>query len=328
MLRFSPTADVLRVTRDRTLSRSERAGFTLIELLVSISVIGVILAIALPAIQRARESARMTQCRNHLKQLSVACAEFESSFGYYPTGQMFDQYGSGPDSRAWSFLAKLLPYLEQTPMYKAGGVPDKTLRESGIAAMSVAVFRCPSDPYSSQGPRLDAGNMVGLDFPVGQTNYKGVSGANWGADETQGWGPLDSGTKWPNISKDGSYDGLNHGDGMLYRVDYKSPRRAGDVTDGLSNTLLLGEALPRYDIYCSWPYANNTYSTCAIPLNQNDKKADPRDWPNMQSFRSEHTDGAHFALGDGTVRFLNQSIDLKLYRALATIKGQESVTLP
>jgi len=315
------------ITRERSLLQT-RSGFSLTELLVAISIIGVILAIALPAIQRARESARMTQCRNNLKQLSLACAEFESAFDHYPAGELFGDYGVGPDSKAWSFLAKLLPYLEQSPLYKSGEIPGKTLRDSGIAATTVTVFLCPSDPHSAQGPRLDAGNMIGFDFPVGQTNYKGVSGANWGADETQGWGPTDSGTRWPNVSKEGSYDGLNHGDGMLTRVDFKTPRRAGDVTDGLSNTLMLGEALPKYDIYCSWPYTNNTYSTCAIPINQNDKTADPRDWPNMQSFRSEHTSGAHFAFGDGSIRFLNQSIDLKLYRALATIKGQESVTLP
>lgn len=327
MRRDLPIAS-LPVELDRSSARSARAGFTMTELLVSVSIIGVILVIALPAIQQARESARMTQCRNHLKQLSLACSEFETSFSHYPTGQLFDQYGSGPDSKAWSFLAKLLPYLEQSNLYKTGEIPGKTLRESGIVATSVPVFLCPSDPYSAQGPRWDAGNMVGFDFPVGQTNYKGASGANWGADETQEWGPAESGTQWPNPSKDGSYDGLNHGDGMLYRVDYKSPRRVGDVLDGLSNTLLLGEALPRYDIYCSWPYTNNVYSTCAIPLNHNDKTADPRDWPNMQSFRSEHSGGAHFALGDGSVRFLSQSIDLKLYRGLATIKGQESVSLP
>jgi len=305
-----------------------RRGFSVTELLVSISIIAVILALTLPAIQSAREAARMSQCRNNLKQLALASEEFKGSFGYYPTGQLFDQYGSGPDSTAWSFLAKLLPFLEQTAVYKAGDIPNSTLRNSGVAANAIPVFLCPSDPYSSQGPRSDAGNMVGLDFSVGQTNYKGVSGANWGADETQGWGPADSGTKWPNIGTNGSYDGLDHGDGMLYRVDYKQPRRDADVADGLSNTLLLGEALPQFDIYCSWPYANNTYSTCAIPMNLNDRTADPRDWPNVQSFRSAHSGGVHFAFGDGSIRFLNQSLDMKLYRSLATIKGQESVSLP
>ena len=307
--------------------RNRRAGLSLVELLTVISIIGVLLALTLPAIQRMRESARAVQCKNNLKQLALACEEFEGSFGHYPTGQMFDEYGSGPDSKAWSFLAKLLPFLEQTPLYKAGGLPDKTLRESGIAETKVAVFLCPSDPVSSQGPKTDAGNMVGLFFAVGQTNYKGVSGANWGADETQGWTAADSGTKWPNIGANGSYDGLNHGDGMLYRIDYKEPRRKADVQDGLSNTFLLGEDLPRYDIYCSWPYTNNTYSTCAIPPNLKDHP-DPRDWPNVQSFRSEHSGGVHFAFGDGSVRLISEHIDLKLYRGLATIKGHEPVSPP
>jgi prepilin-type N-terminal cleavage/methylation domain-containing protein/prepilin-type processing-associated H-X9-DG protein len=304
-----------------------RRAFSLTELLVSISIIGVILAIALPAIQRARESARMSQCKNNLKQLALACEEFKGSFGHYPTGQLFDKYGSGPDSTAWSFLARLLPFLEQTAVYKTGNIPNTTLRDSGVAAQKISVFLCPTDPYSNQGPRMDAGNMVSLNLAVGQTNYKGCMGANWGADESQGWEAADSGTEWPNVGKNGSYDGLNHGDGMLYRVDYRSPRRDADVTDGLSNTFLLGEALPKYDIYCSWPYTNNTYSTCAIPMNINGK-FDPRDWPNAQSFRSEHSGGANFVFGDGTIRFINQSIDLNLYRGLATINGQESISPP
>lgn len=308
-------------------THSPRNGFTLTELLVGISIVTLILALTLPAIQKSRESARMTQCRNNLRQIALACEEFEGAFTYYPTGQMFDQFGTGPDSTAWSFLAKLLPFLEQRELYRSGNIPTKTLRDSGIADAKIAVFLCPSDSTSSQGPRWDAGNMQGLNFSVGQTNYKGSSGANWGADASQGWSVTDSGTRWPNPSVDGSYDGLNHGDGMLYRVDYKQPRRNADVFDGTSNTFLLGEALPRYDVYCSWPYTNNTYATCAIPPNLKDD-TDPRDWPNVQSFRSEHSGGLHFALGDGSVRFINQSMDLKLYRALATINGKEPISPP
>ena len=110
-------------------------------------------------------------------------------------------------------------------------------------------------------------------------------------------------------------------------VDYERPRRKADVRDGLSNTFLLGEDVPRYDIYCSWPYANNVHSTCAIPPNYNEH-ADPTDWPNVQSFRSEHAGGLHFALADGSLRFISNSIDLELYRALATIAGREVVSTP
>ena len=303
----------------------ERCGFTVIELLIVISVITVLVALLLPAVQQIRETSRRMMCQNNIRQIALACDNFETAHKHYPASRLFDPYGIGPDSTAWSFLSQLLPQLDQSALYEKGGVPDTTLRDSEIADATVPIFLCPSDPHSRNGPRYDAGNMVQFLFAVGQTNYKGVGGANWGADETQGWSQTDSGTHWPNISAAGSYDGLNHGDGMLGRADWKSPRKRNDVKDGLSNTFLLGEALPKYDVYCSWPYANNVHSTCAIPPNTNDVKIDPKDWPNAQSFRSEHVGGLTFSFADGSARFINEAIDLKVYRALATIAGKEVV---
>jgi prepilin-type N-terminal cleavage/methylation domain-containing protein len=304
-----------------------RAAFTIIELLVVITVIGVLLAIILPAVMQMREASRRVQCKNNIRQIGFACDLFETARKNYPGGRLFDEFGSGPDSKAWSLFADLLPYLDQTPLYDLGDIPNKTLRESGIADMTVPIFLCPSDGSSATGPRDDAGNMIGLAFAVGQTNYKAVCGANWGADETQGWGPAESHTKWPNIGTNGSYDGLNHSDGMFCRVDHKLPRLKQDVRDGLSNTFMLGEDVPRDDIYCSWPYTNNVYSTCAIPPNLR-FVPDPRDWPNVQGFRSEHRGGLHFVLGDGSVRFISETIEQSVYRAMATVAGKEMVTLP
>lgn len=305
-----------------------RRGFTIIELLISISVITLLVALLLPAVQQVRESSRRMTCQNNMRQLGLACEEFETRRKHYPESRLFDPYGIGPDSKAWSFLTQLLPYVDQKAVYETGGIPDKTIRDSGIAEKAIPVFLCPSDPFSNMGPRTDAGNMVQYLFAVGQTNYKGVCGANWGADETQGWTQTDSGTRWPNASVDGSFDGLNHWDGMLGRSDWKSPRKKVDVKDGLSNTFILGEALPKYDVYCSWPYANNVHSTCAIPPNTKDPAAQADDWPNTQSFRSEHQGGLFFSLADGSSRFVSDSIDLKVYRALATIAGKEVASVP
>ena len=92
---------------------SERTGVTLVELLVALTVIAVLLAIALPAIQQAREASRKTECRNHLRQITIACDAFESIRGHYPSSRLFGEHGVGPDSTAWSFLTELLPYVEQ-----------------------------------------------------------------------------------------------------------------------------------------------------------------------------------------------------------------------
>jgi prepilin-type N-terminal cleavage/methylation domain-containing protein len=305
----------------------QRRGVTLLELMVVMAIIGLLLALTLPAVQSVRGAARKTTCQNHLRQLALAIDQFESNQGRYPVNYLFGPYGHGPDSKAWSFWIEVLPLLDLGALLEEGNVPNSTLRESGIADRTIPIFLCPSDPFSNQGARFDAGNMLEHDFPVGQLNYKGVLGANWGADETQKWTPAESGTRWPNPSKKGNYDGLNHGDGLFSRISWRRPLNKDRVLDGTSQTFLLGEALPEFDAYCSWPYGNNVHSTCAIPPNQLTDD-DPRDWPNTQSFRSRHTGGLFFAFVDGSVRFVKQEIDLQVYRALATIAGSEVVEAP
>ena len=110
---------------------------------------------------------------------------------------------------------------------------------------------------------------------------------------------------------------------MMWRTDYRQPVQDRNVTDGLSHTFLIGEDLPGKDIWCSWPYANNAYGTCAIPPNFTFQ--DPTWWPNTQSFRSAHPGGLNFSMADGATRFVSADIDLATYRALATRAGGEMV---
>src|SRR5262249_8415882 len=146
-------------------------------------------------------------------------------------------------------------YLEQDNLYRQANIPSNTLEQSQDAvAQAVKVFFCPSDTALGTGPRRDAADLGVYDGPIfpppitaGQTNYKGVSGANWA------WGD----PRWINVGTNGSFDGLNQGDGLFYRADYLSPKRLTDVTDGSSNTFMIGEDLPAKNNWCSWPYANN-----------------------------------------------------------------------
>lgn len=305
--------------------RCARQGFTIIEVLVCCLVVGLLAGLLLPAIHSIRERARQVQCQSQLRQLGLALHQFHETHLRTPPGQLFGEFGTGPDSRAWSWIARLLPYLEQHSLYDEGRIPVTTLRESGIADRMLPILLCPSDPESRTGPRTDAGNMIEHRFAVGQTNYKAVCGSNWGADLSQGLavGQLD--TPWIHRGANGEWDGQSHGDGFMYRTDHKLRRRLGDVTDGTSRTLMFGECLPDRDAYCSWPYTNNAYATCAIPLNHAGTGV-PEDWPNMLSFRSRHPGGANFCYVDGHVRFINESIDLEVYRSLATINGAEVST--
>ena len=107
-----------------------------------------------------------------------------------------------------------------------------------------------------------------------------------------------------------------------------SRKTLASVTDGLSNTLMVGEDIPSLNVHCGWPRSNYSNGTCAIPLNNglvNGQPGfnDPGDWPDLYSFRSRHTNGANFALGDGSVRFVSQTINLDSYRAAATISRRQ-----
>jgi prepilin-type N-terminal cleavage/methylation domain-containing protein/prepilin-type processing-associated H-X9-DG protein len=312
----------------KRLRHKRRSAFTLVELLVVIAIIAVLIALLIPVVQRSRESASRLACTNNLKQLALGVHSFHERMNRLPNAQFDGPYGYGPDSPAWSFLAQILPDIEQNNLYQQGGIPIKTLRDSGVADAQIGVFLCPSDGYSGSGPRTDAGNLVG--FAVCQTNYKGVSGANWG-DDLEGRGGGNFPTQWRNQGANGSFDGHSNGDGMFFRLDWKHRISFADVTDGLSNTFMIGEDLPSETAWCSWPYANNAYGTCAIPPNlmRSSVASDVYwSWENNESFRSRHPGGLQFALADGSVRFVTEEIEFETYRALATIQGGEPAALP
>ncbi len=304
------------------IGRVRRSAMTLIELLVVIAIIGALIALLLPAIQASREAARRMSCQSNLRQLALGVVGFEGTQRRYPPGSFKEaDYDQGPDGDAWSWIAHILPYTEENNTYEEGGIPRKTLEESGVADRQIALFLCPSDDYSHRGPRTDAGNFDTSELPLGQTNYKGVSGANWGADESLGL--EDIGSDWPNQGIYGSWDGHAFGDGILWRSDIRTRLNSSRVYDGLSRTFLIGEDLPERNIWCAWPYANTAYGTCAIPPNY--IHDDPTFWPNTHSFRSAHPGGLNFAFADGSVRFIDEGISLDLYRALATREGKEDV---
>ncbi|HEY7153232.1 MAG TPA: DUF1559 domain-containing protein [Gemmataceae bacterium] len=324
---------ITRSCADYPVNRQQsRLGFTLLELLVVLAIIGTLVGLLLPAVMRVREAASRTSCANNLKQLALAAHQYDDDFGRLPPGEIgpYQQpipgqpyYGWGPSSYGWSWLSRILPYVEQGPLFQLGGIPSKTLAQSNIAASRISLFLCPSDTAYNAPPRTDTGNLTG--FPVGNTNYKGVSGSNWGYDLSQGaWFP----TLWKHQGTNGSYDGLSQGDGAMFRTDILAPRRLLAITDGLSNTFLIGEDVPALNNWCSWPYATHAYGTCAIPPNavrSNGKPFDPNDWYNNHSFRSRHPGGLQFAFADGSVHFVAAAINLDLYRALATIQGGEAV---
>jgi len=296
-----------------------RRGFTLVELLTAVAIIGALMAIALPAVNIARESARRTQCTAKLSQLVLAIENHQSAHGVYPPGRFLGEFGSGPQSTAWSWMAMTLPYIEEQQLYDSGDIPFATLEESTATSVHVETFICPSAEGDYSNPTTTAGNVTA--FPVGQTTYKGVSGANWGADRSLAQWTVK--TPFRNEGTNGSFDGLGDGDGNLWRSDISRRNSQRQVTDGTSKTFIVGEDLPRFNIWASWPYSNNAYGTCAIPPNHI-----PNDiaWQyESYSFRSDHSGGLNFGFADGSVRFISDSIEANVYRAMATRSGSEKL---
>ena len=126
---------------------SFRRGLSLTELLVVIAIVSLLLALTVPAVQRARESARQTVCKNQLHQLALGIEAFHAHHHRYPPSQLFGEHGKGADSTAWGWMARVLPYVEQQAIYDRGGVPQRSLRQSGIADIPVAGYLCPSDGW-------------------------------------------------------------------------------------------------------------------------------------------------------------------------------------
>src|ERR1044072_7354396 len=144
-----------RSGNDSMLAR--RSAFTLVELLVVIAIIGILVSLLLPAVQSAREAARRTQCANNLKQLSLAVHLFETNqkslppnrYGDYDDWTTWD--GPYENSRSWSWLAAILPSLEQGNVFMQGDIPKKKLNQAGIVNTVIVTFLCPSDSSTSLG---------------------------------------------------------------------------------------------------------------------------------------------------------------------------------
>jgi len=330
---------------------SRRKGFTLVELLVVIAIIGVMVGLLLPAVQAAREAARRMSCGNNMKQIGLGLHNYESTFKILPLNRSSGNiWGDPPDinSRSLSWMVGVLPMVEQQAVYdiidfsfestndpRNGATFNSPapISNAAVARTVIPSFRCPSDGLSD--PRMtNRANRTGGGKEYAVNNYKGVAGSNWQSGNfVVNTGPFAS-TRWGITG-----EGLDRGNGMLMRgnvFNYQTEFR--NVTDGLSNTFMVGEAIPAFCTHTWWFWFNGSTATAAVPLNvraqctntgsrNRDLVSCSNDWPNNYSFMSMHPGGAQFTMGDASVKFISDSVNLNTYRALGSIMDDQSVTI-
>jgi len=334
-------------------SRAKNLGFTLVELLVVIAIIGILVGLLLPAVQAAREAARRLSCQNNLKQLGLACHNYESANRRFPPSAVIDlRLGNTANNGSWGVHGRILPYLEQGNLYDQVDLSLGWDFQPVIDGLRIPGYFCPSD--AKAGEIRDPGSGLPKLYP---TSY----GFNFGR-----WFVYD-----PQMNRGG--------DGVFYPNSFL---RFGDVTDGTSSTLLAAEVK-------AWtPYQRNGGPiTVVMPVSQVEaeaivasgsqfKNTGHTEWPDgrvhhtgftatrppnsplrfatggmtydqmdynswqegkngvrgaasyaMVSSRSYHTGVVNVVLVDGSVQTISESIDLRIWQAYSTRSGGEIVQI-
>lgn len=294
-----------------------RRGFTLIELLVVIAIIAILIGLLLPAVQKVREAAARTQCVNNLKQLGLALQSYHDTNLKFPPGYVsaFDAAGNdtGP---GWGWAAHALPQMEQDNLYRQIDLkqPIEAAANAPPRVVIVKALLCPSDGPSQQafpvGPRSATAQLTSTTCTVAPANYIGSFGVNE-----------------PGVD----------GDGMFFR---NSAVRIADVTDGTSNTLMVGER-SFYHAEATWVGAvtgANLAPTPGSPLPVQTENAanfvlahtgEAFDGPavpkEINQFTSRHVGGGNFVFADGHVVALSRTTSYATYKALSTRAAGETI---
>lgn len=314
--------------------KTSRSGLTVIEILVVIGIIGILLAILIPAVHSARESARRVTCQNNLRQLGLAVQNHEAAHRALPNlyfGTFLKQPRTALDEFHFhSWRTAILPQLEQTALYKRIdlSLPSTVAANQANLNTSIPIFVCPSTSNQNAIVRdvLEYNNGAMPTKNVGtaaRSDYEVIAGVNY-KPAVRGSGDL-SGVKF------GPW-GETQYDANRKPISYRSGRFA-KVTDGLSNTILIGERAGRPDWYRRgksvdpYPYSNPSagmdYHQAAWGISthiwwlvfDHDQAINDTNATGIFSF---HSSGANVGLADGSVRFLSETIDQTTLNALVT----------
>jgi prepilin-type N-terminal cleavage/methylation domain-containing protein len=298
--------------------RRHYRGFTLIELLVVIAIIAILIALLLPAVQQAREAARRTECRNNLKQLGLALHNYHDVYQVFPPGWISVDNGrhsahDGVNGAGWGTM--ILPYIEQTNVYNAfdSHKPIHHVDNFLYSTTPLKAFLCPSDPKPETFLIEEEGAPGVVITTLPTANYVACFGTEelHGCENAPGTAPVTAA-------------GQCVGDGMFY---HNSKVRMRDITDGTSNTFMVGERRTDENLgwFSTWPgmVAEGEEAFQRILGAADHVPNSPA--AHFDDFSSMHVGGTQFCLGDGSVRFVSENIDHGLYQSVATIAGREVV---
>jgi prepilin-type N-terminal cleavage/methylation domain-containing protein len=306
--------------------KARPSGFTLIELLVVIAIIAILIALLLPAVQQAREAARRTQCKNNMKQIGLALHNYESTSSCFPSGS------NSPWDRVPNWRLHIFPYLEQANLYARmdfnvsfnGNV--STVNTTALTDNKIATYMCPSSPLETN-PTNAVGTTYNNNLRTQVPMYVGISGST-----------PDVAAR--TVGSASNYGGFYTNNGMLL---HNQQTRIRDAVDGTSNVMMVAEQSGRVgtrDVRSGY-YGGYTGTTFGAPVSASVPNGadswstgltsvqyrinsptlaagsdDP--WDPNTIINSFHVGGIHGLMGDGSVRFISENIDMTLLRNICS----------
>jgi len=309
-----------------------RSALTLVELLVVVAIVGILLGLLLPAVQAARESARMARCRNNLRQVGVALHNHHSAKGRFPAGNLAKTAGVCPghstlpseDRLNWALA--ILPFLEQAALreYYDDQASNEADENRLVRETPIDTYLCPSHRIDEEliVPAMGPAASWSMDVPYTPGSYRAVSGRSDGHEYLDNALVDDYPREWR---------GAMHLAGIIGF----GPESISDVIDGASQTLMVGESVsPTGREYGTlWAYSFSFYSLSAATPQQRtlwgdydrccQADGDGHSLPCRRGWGSPHPAGIHFLNCDGAVHMVSEDVDMDVFADLSTIAGKE-----
>ncbi len=317
---------------------STRRAFTLVELLVVIAIIGILIGLLLPAVQAAREAARRMECLNNMKQIGLALHNYHdvnSAFpsawrGYAPDGKTPCVYGSP----GWGWAAAILPHMEQTALYSQIDLKSSISTEQNKKArtFSLKAYICPSEP---SGEKTFSIGDSGVLHEHEHEHEEEHEHEHEHEDDLVNQLIFGSSNYVASLGTDDVHDGELYEDGANYQATvfktngafyHNSELGMNAFTDGTSNTLFVGERAAKKEHFSTWA-GMPAGDGCLPALVSGTVHEGFHNDGEEHGFSSFHSNGANFLFGDGSVRFISDTVSDELIKAFATRSGGETVSL-